>query len=615
MDLLKNPFNLLKASLRDSQQHIMKIVSGDGQTSISKVRRNAAYTLCDPSKRLRAEVSWLPGLDASHIETLLERLKKTPEVLIREENLLPTARVNLLTSAFKRIQDPSVAVMVKWVTAIIDAYGIVSPDRLMTIINASRLSAGFPVVSDRKTIQEELVRLRITCSTAIFRKLTELPADDFRQAVTEIVDQETEQGKHKAPDMLNDIVSRYQRREEDFLYAAYPEKLVNKLASMAYEGQTGDSLTSVADAFVASAKVWDRAARPIRIFAVSRGNDDPGSERIAGLVCKTAVDMYIMYGREDIFYKFMTLLKEKFAGVTCVAQLVSGTDSAFAGFVNRVEEGRQEKLRDEAVAFCRDAAGAAKSNPACALEQAGKILGRAPFLISTLRSRKEVRPENISAVGDCIAQSLLACVLEVKEVRPGEAEKIDSILNAAVAYAESENIKSKIGKYQGSIKRKNDMNLCKIFIIFCCIMVLIVFSVSECSQNQKSNPIEVSATQTDFTSFPYSTYAKSRNEYPAGKMSVEESFYDTPPDTDGSLLTLPQIRYCVWMGIFFELARPRIPNTQGREAYNFSVRDYNRRCGHFRYHRGDLEQARRDVERHRGEIEKESVKWVKEKSH
>ena len=47
-----------------------------------------------------------------------------------------------------------------------------------------------------------------------------------------------------------------------------------------------------------------------------------------------------MYGREDIFYKFMTLLKETFTGVTCVAYLVSGTDRAFAGFVSRVEEER-----------------------------------------------------------------------------------------------------------------------------------------------------------------------------------------------------------------------------------------------------------------------------------
>ena len=118
-------------------------------------------------------------------------------MLIREDNLLPTARVNLLTSAFKRIKDPPAAVMVHWVTAIIDAYGKVSLDILMPLINAARSAAGFPVVSDRKAVQAEVVRLRITCSTAIFRKLTELPDDDFRQAVTEIVDLETEQGKHE----------------------------------------------------------------------------------------------------------------------------------------------------------------------------------------------------------------------------------------------------------------------------------------------------------------------------------------------------------------------------------------------------------------------------------
>ena len=490
MDLLKNPFNLLKVSPRDSQQRIMETVSGDGQGSVSQMRRDAAYTLCDPFKRLRAEVAWLPGLDASQVEILLGRLKKAPEMLIREDNLLPTARVNLLTSAFKRIKDPPAAVMVHWVTAIIDAYGKVSLDILMPLINAARSAAGFPVVSDRKAVQAEVVRQRITCSTAIFRKLTELPDDDFRQAVTEIVDLETEQGKHKAPDMLNDLVSRYQRREKDFLYESYPENLVNKLASMAREGQTGDPLTSVADALAASAKAWDRIARPIRIFAVSRGGDDNASERIAGLIHNTAVDMYVMYGREDIFYKFMTLLKETFTGVTCVAYLVSGTDRAFADFVSRVEEERQKKLRDEAAAFCRDAVGAAKSSPACALEQAKQILGRAPSLISTLRSRREVRQENISAVSDCIAQSLLACIRAMKDIRPDGTEEVDSILNSAVLYAESESIKSEIRRYQESIKREDDTNLYRIFFIFCCIMALIIFRVSKCSHTAEVKQTE-----------------------------------------------------------------------------------------------------------------------------
>ena len=202
----------------------------------------------------------------------------------------------------------------------------------------------------------------------------------------------------------------------------------------------------------------------------------------------------------------------------------------------------------------------------------------------------------------------------MNEVRPGEAEKIDSILNAAAAYAESENTKSEIRKYQESIKREDNTNLYKIFLIFCCIMAFIIFSVSKCSHNTEKKQTEVPGEKENFISFPYTTYAESRNEYPAGKVPADEPFYADLPEKAGSLLTLPQIRSCVRLGIFLELARPGIPNDRGREAYNSSVRDYNRRCGQFRYHRGDLEQARRDVERHRGEIEKESARWVQEKS-
>lgn len=158
--------------------------------------------------------------------------------------------------------------------------------------------------------------------------------------------------------------------------------------------------------------------------------------------------------------------------------------------MSRVEEERQKKLRDEAAAFCRDAVGAAKSSPACALEQAKQILGRAPSLISTLRSRREVRQENISAVSDCIAQSLLACIRAMKDIRPDGTEEVDSILNSAVLYAESENIKSEIRRYQESIKREDDTNLYRIFFIFCCIMALIIFRVSKCSHTAEVKQTE-----------------------------------------------------------------------------------------------------------------------------
>ena len=78
----------------------------------------------------------------------------------------------------------------------------------------------------------------------------------------------------------------------------------------------------------------------------------------------------------------------------------------------------------------------------------------------------------------------------MKDIRPDGTEEVDGILNSAVLYAESENIKSEIRRYQESIKREDDTNLYRIFFIFCCIMALIIFRVSKCSHTAEVKQTE-----------------------------------------------------------------------------------------------------------------------------
>ena len=73
---------------------------------------------------------------------------------------------------------------------------------------------------------------------------------------------------------------------------------------------------------------------------------------------------------------------------------------------------------------------------------------------------------------------------------------------------------------------------------------------------------------------------------------------EQPPIARGAVLTLSQIRYCLSESIRIDGADPIVDVTSQREVdiFNTLVEDYNDRCSSFRYHEGDLERVRKEIE-------------------
>lgn len=80
-----------------------------------------------------------------------------------------------------------------------------------------------------------------------------------------------------------------------------------------------------------------------------------------------------------------------------------------------------------------------------------------------------------------------------------------------------------------------------------------------------------------------------------------------PPVGQNLTFSMAQIRYCLSEDIRIDGAKSAVNSYSSSDVdrFNEMVADYNSRCGSFRYRRGALESARRDIEPYRSQLSSE----------
>lgn len=94
---------------------------------------------------------------------------------------------------------------------------------------------------------------------------------------------------------------------------------------------------------------------------------------------------------------------------------------------------------------------------------------------------------------------------------------------------------------------------------------------------------------------------------PAQSQAPSSPQESKPPIGQGLVFSMDQIRYCLAEDIRMDGAKAALNNYSDSDVYRFNamVADYNSRCSNFRYRRGTLESARRDVEPYRDRLQTE----------
>ena len=323
MDLTANPFYRLGATIEDDRRRIAELAEeqslvGD-ETSIREARR----VLTNPRKRLAAEVGWLPGLRPKRAAEAISVLDVNPADIRRFTDVPALARANLLAEGLVRL---GVSLAGKdiadWIVEISATHERLQVEEIVELLNEARIDAGFPTISRRESVEEEMQGRRRHFRDAIKRSLDQLPATTLVDTVTLAVDQATTNGTVHAPILIDDLVDTYEMEAQVFLKneSENVKTLVQQIrdaASKAADEEKIDALVTMLESVV---KNWDYVAQPIQVSFRSRGLSHSLSHEVAGEIRKLAVDLYNEHSLLDVSQRLTSIQKSVFVEIAKITE-------------------------------------------------------------------------------------------------------------------------------------------------------------------------------------------------------------------------------------------------------------------------------------------------------
>ena len=335
MDLLQNPFYVLKASSFDSRQRISSLFEERVLTLDPQTCRRARAELINPRRRLAAEVAWLPGLGPKRDYNAISILENSFPSLRRLTKLPVLAKANLTATGIARFAHnlPDIA---DWILELAEIIESIGPKALRTIINTDRIVSGFREITDLSMIEEALRERRQYYRQVVEGALNRLTEAVRVRSVTQMVAQATANGTRHGPTLIEDMVDSYyelkvQTSLED--KADRIKALVREIGKTAESNASARNLESKIQSLTKTLRDWDSIAQPIQICAASRGLTHSGSMEVAGSIRRLSGFLFDQ-SRSDLFRQLNSALRDTFSEVAPIAEAVA-EDAAKADEIER----------------------------------------------------------------------------------------------------------------------------------------------------------------------------------------------------------------------------------------------------------------------------------------
>ena len=331
MDLLKNPFHILGATTRDDRHKILELAEECSLLSDADECMDAQSTLTRPQNRISAEITWFPGVNPEHIESLLKQLESPHQNLLNIIDIPPLARANVLTAGLSRHSNIASTDLLEWILAISHAYERIDPEDVRKVLNEERSLSGFPQIADLSVISTEIQNQRHYYTQTFSSVIDNLYVTERARILTLTL--ETEIGNHnsRCPILINDLIQSYEQAVVDDLEKKQNiiEAQIKKILSFTDEGNPATTLQQDVDSLLQTVKDWDTIAQPIQLSKRSRGERHPASVEITRRVRDLAIDLLNKYCKPDlelraidnslqivdISLKIVNTLKDQFAEV------------------------------------------------------------------------------------------------------------------------------------------------------------------------------------------------------------------------------------------------------------------------------------------------------------
>lgn len=323
MELLKNPFFTLGATLRDDRRRIIDLAEKKSLVADEAAVRDATAVLTNPRRRLAAEIGWLLGLGPKRISEAILLLEQEPAKVQDLGNLPSLAHANLLADGLIRVveQLPKRNVA-RWIVELANEHDDIEAEHTATLLNEERMVAGFPAISDLQSVNSELEDRRQYYRQAIKRALDQLPDPSRVEIVKIAVDEATDKGNTQAPILIDDLVDGFEVEAQAVLEKETKNiaVLVQGVRSAVEHNEGHEHIGRLVSQLEEVVKNWDRVAQPIQVSSRSRGTSHDLSDKVAAEIRSLAVDLFNEHDLLDISKRLTALQQEVFAEVDSVVE-------------------------------------------------------------------------------------------------------------------------------------------------------------------------------------------------------------------------------------------------------------------------------------------------------
>lgn len=342
-DILDNPFFVLGASSRDTRQRILQLAD-EKALELDPERCDRARTaLVTPQNRLRAELSWLPGVSPRRCLQVLETLAVNPDAIPAQDGLPPLAHANLKASAIARLRDRQTPeLMAGRILDLADTDARIDLDATLSDINEDRTVAGVTPVRSKDLLSEELEARRREFRDAIKIALDRMESQHLVDTLALIVQLSTCDGAEPAPRLVNELVEMFETSASGFLEQGVADIEAEigriKAAVAANPGNASARISQLEQ----MTRRWDRIASPIQLNARSRGMRHGLSHRLAMTIRDLGVDLHNEHSQTDLAARLTQLVAECFSESEEVAERVNEDNAVLADLL----AARDEEKRD-----------------------------------------------------------------------------------------------------------------------------------------------------------------------------------------------------------------------------------------------------------------------------
>ena len=284
MTLFENPFYMLGAAMTDDR-HLLRL-HYDEKSLLSPASYDDAFqTLLSPSRRLMAELCWLPGCEEAEIPSVLSNLQNAQnrrnamlEDIIRLKS--PAAcigELNQLLSLLPYMADGFMDSVLFEACRLID---LIDSDQLLETINASRRKAAMAVIASRGDFEDGLFNYqREVCSSLVSRIRRTAPQeyDNIIRRIASfgtspIIDAVMRDYEYSVSDRLD----RYENTVQETLKEL--ERFFNK-----------DERPALIRKIQLMSAGWEAVIEPLRVYSETMGSDsairDHENRMVNDLLC------------------------------------------------------------------------------------------------------------------------------------------------------------------------------------------------------------------------------------------------------------------------------------------------------------------------------------------